>query len=54
MFSEQTGHLRAVINASYKKPEQFVQAFELFFYLIDKIMNLKLSANGKQKAIKAR
>jgi hypothetical protein len=54
MFSESKGHLRVIINASHKNTEHFLPAVELIFHLVDKMVALKLSANNKVKAQKAR
>ena len=53
-YSNSSGHLRVVLNATHKQPEQFLPAMETIFYLVDKVANLKLSANAKAKALKAR
>lgn len=53
-LSQRPGHLRVVLNATYKNPAHFLPAIELVFYLADKLANLKLTANSKAKAIKAR
>jgi hypothetical protein len=43
-----------VLNATYKNSGHFLPAIELVFYLADKLAGLKLTANSKAKAIKAR
>jgi hypothetical protein len=53
-YTNSKGHLRVVLNASHKNPEQFLPAVELIFYLADKIAGLKLTANSKARALKAR
>ena len=54
LFSEQTGHLRAVLYASKKNEPKYLQAMELIFYIVDRIHNMKVSAKTKAKALKAR
>lgn len=54
LFSESTGHLRVVLNASHKNLELYESALELILSIADKMANFKLSSNNKQKAIKAR
>lgn len=53
-FSNTAGHLRVILNATHKNPDQFLPGMELVFYLVDKIASLKLSANSKARALKAR
>ena len=50
MFSDQTGHLRAVFNANYNKPEQYVNALEVLFGIINRVRSLKLNQASKAKA----
>lgn len=54
IYSNSNGHLRVVLNSAHKNPEQFLPAMEMVFYLADKIANLRLSANSKARAQKAR
>lgn len=54
MFSNQTGHLRAIFYASRKNEDNYLPALELLFYIVDKIYNMKYPANEKAKAMKAR
>jgi hypothetical protein len=53
-FSNRSGHLRVVLNATHKNPEHFLPAMELIFYLVDKLASYKLTANSKARAQKAR
>lgn len=54
IYSNTNGHLRVVLNSTHKNPEQFLPAMEMVFYLADKIANMRLSANSKARAQKAR
>jgi hypothetical protein len=54
MFSASTGHLRVVLNGSYKDRTKYLTAMELIFHIADKIATLKLSQNTKTKAFQAR
>lgn len=53
-FTNTAGHLRVILNATHKNPDQFLPGMELIFYLVDKIASLKLTANSKARALKAR
>jgi hypothetical protein len=53
-FTNSPGHLRVVLNLSHKNPDQFQPGVELVLYLADKIAGLKLTANAKTRALKAR
>ena len=53
-FTNTAGHLRVILNATHKNPDHFLPGMELIFYLADKIANLKLTANSKARALKAR
>lgn len=53
-FTNTAGHLRVILNSTHKNPDQFLPGMELIFYLADKIANLKLTANSKARALKAR
>jgi hypothetical protein len=52
--SQKNGHLRVILNSTHKNPDQFLPAMELIFYLVDKLAVLKLTANAKARAQKAR
>lgn len=54
MFSGSTGHLRVILNGSYKDRTKYLTAVELIFYIVDKMASLKLSQNTKTKAFQAR
>ena len=54
MFSENSGHLRVVLNLGHKNEDNFLPGVELALYLADKIANFKISANSKTKALKSR
>lgn len=53
-FSSSSGHLRVILNAAYKKSEHFVSALELILHLVDRVATFKMTANNKQKALRAR
>lgn len=53
-FTNSSGHLRVILNAAHKNHDQFLPGMELIFYLADKIAGLKLTANSKTRALKAR
>ena len=54
MFSEQSGHLRAIFYASKKNEEKYRTAIELLFYIVERIIHVKISNANKQKALKSR
>lgn len=54
MFSNYPGHLRVVLNGSYKDKTKYLTAMEVIFNLVDRIASLKLSQNTKAKAFQAR
>ena len=54
IYSSSTGHLRVVLNPTYKNHDHFLPALELILHLADKIAALKLSSNSKVKAQRAR
>ena len=53
-FSSSQGHLRVVLNLSYKNLDHFLPALEMIFHLADKIASYKLTSNTKAKAMKSR
>ncbi|XP_031472531.1 uncharacterized protein LOC116244811 [Nymphaea colorata] len=53
-FTNSSGHLRVVLNANHKNPDQFLPALEVVLYIADKVAGLKLTANAKARALKAR
>ena len=54
MFSQYTGHLRVVLNGSYKDKAKYLTAIEVIFHIVDKIATMKLSQNNKTKALQSR
>jgi len=54
IFSNSTGHLRVLLNPTHKNKDHFLPAIELILHLADKIATMKLSANSKSRAQKAR
>ena len=54
LFSDAEGHLRAILYVSEKNAEKYLPAIELLFLMVDKIKDIKISANYKAKAFKDR
>ena len=52
--SQSPGHLRVILNATHKSPEQFLPGMELVLYLADKMAGYKLPNSLKNTALRVR